>query len=78
VEIRDETLRRVIRVEKSGAPSTVVWNPWITQKMPEDWGTDEHRSMVCVESGNVKADKLTLAPGKSAALKVVLRSAPLK
>jgi len=34
--------------------------------------------MVCVESGNVKQNKLSLAPGKSAALKVVIGSAPLK
>ena len=78
VEIRDEKLKRVIRMEKSGSKSTVVWNPWTTQKMPEDWGTGEHLHMVCVESGNVKADKISLAPGKTTALKVVLSSAPLK
>jgi len=27
VEIRDENLKRTIRVEKSGSNSTVVWNP---------------------------------------------------
>jgi len=30
--------------------------------------------MICVESGNVKQNKLSLAPGKSSVLKVVLRS----
>jgi D-hexose-6-phosphate mutarotase len=75
VEIRDEKLKRTIRVEKSNSKSTVVWNPWTTQKMPEDWGQNEHLQMVCVESGNVKQDKLSLAPGKSSALKVVLSSA---
>lgn len=75
VEIRDEKLRRTIRVGKSGSQSTVVWNPWTTQKMPEDWSTSEHLNMVCVESGNVKQDKLSLAPGKTATLKVVLSSA---
>lgn len=74
VEIRDEKFRRTIRVEKSCANSTVVWNPWTTQKMPEDWGQNEHLNMVCVESGNVKADKLSLAPGNSTAMKVVLSS----
>jgi glucose-6-phosphate 1-epimerase len=78
VEIRDEKLKRVIRVEKFDSKSTVVWNPWTTQKMPEDWGANEHLNMVCVESGNVKQNKLSLAPGKSAALKVVIGSAPLK
>jgi glucose-6-phosphate 1-epimerase len=78
VEIRDEKLKRAVRVEKSGSQSTVVWNPWTTQKMPEDWGTTDYLNMVCVESGNVKADKISLAPGKSTALKVVLSSAALK
>jgi D-hexose-6-phosphate mutarotase len=74
VEIRDENLKRTIHVEKFNSKSTVVWNPWTTQKMPEDWGQDEHLQMVCVESGNVKQDKIALAPGKSSALKVVLSS----
>jgi D-hexose-6-phosphate mutarotase len=74
VEIRDESLKRTIRVEKFDSKSTVVWNPWTTQKMPEDWGANEHLNMVCVESGNVKQDKIPLAPGKSSSLKVVLSS----
>ena len=78
VEIRDEKLKRVIQVEKSGSQSTVVWNPWTTQKMPEDWGTGEHLNMVCVESGNVKQNKLSLPPGNTSALKVVVSSAWLK
>jgi len=74
VEIRDEKLQRIIRVEKTGSKSTVVWNPWTTQKMPEDFDQAEHRQMVCVESGNVKQNKLSLAPGNTTALKVVLSS----
>ena len=78
VEIRDENLKRLIRVDKSGSQSTVVWNPWTTQKLPDDFDPAEHKNMICVESGNVKQNKISLAPGKTAALKVVLRSAPLK
>jgi D-hexose-6-phosphate mutarotase len=74
VEIRDENLKRTIRVEKFNSQSTVVWNPWTTQKMPDDWGTNEHLNMVCVESGNVKQNKLSLAQGKTAELKVILSS----
>ena len=76
VEIRDKKNGRTICVEKFNSRSTVVWNPWTTQSMPEDWGANEHLQMVCVESGNVKQDQLSLAPGQTAALKVVLRSAP--
>ncbi len=74
VEIRDEKLKRTIRVEKSNSHSTVVWNPWTTQKLPDDFDSAEHQTMVCVESGNVKQHKISLAPGKTTALKVVLRS----
>jgi glucose-6-phosphate 1-epimerase len=77
VEIRDEQFQRTIRVEKSGSNSTVVWNPWTTQKLPDDFDPAEYKHMVCVESGNVKQNKISLAPGKTAALKVVLSSRAL-
>ena len=78
VEIHDLRHGRKIRVEKSGSASTVVWNPWVekARNMP-DFGDDEFKQMVCVESGNVAQNKITLAPGKSASLKVVLSSQPL-
>jgi glucose-6-phosphate 1-epimerase len=78
VEIHDENLQRKIRVEKFNSHSTVVWNPWTTQKLPDDFDPAEHQHMVCVESGNVKQNKISLAPGKASALKVILSSAPLK
>jgi D-hexose-6-phosphate mutarotase len=77
VEIRDAKWRRVIRVEKSGSASTVVWNPWIAKsKAMPDFGDEEFKQMVCVESGNVAENKIVLGPGKSATLKVVLSSHP--
>lgn len=77
VEIRDDNLKRTIRVEKFNSRSTVVWNPWTTQKLPDDFDPAEYKNMVCVESGNVKQNKIPLAPGKSSALKVVLSSRPV-
>jgi D-hexose-6-phosphate mutarotase len=71
VVIRDPKLRRVIHVEKNGSNTTVVWNPWTTQRMA-DFDPVEHQFMVCVESGNVGQNKVTLAPGQAARLKVVL------
>jgi D-hexose-6-phosphate mutarotase len=75
VDIHDEKLGRVIRVAKKNSTSTVVWNPWIAkaQQMP-DFGNEEYQKMVCVESGNVNVNKVTLAPGKSSRLKVTLSS----
>jgi D-hexose-6-phosphate mutarotase len=74
VEIRDENLARIIRVEKFNSQSTVIWNPWTTQKLPDDFDPAEHRQMVCVESGNVKQNKIELAPGATTVTKVVLSS----
>jgi len=75
VEIRDESLRRAVRVEKEGSASTVVWNPWIAKsKAIQDFGDEEYQQMVCVESGNVAANKIKLAPNQTSRLKVKLSS----
>jgi len=78
VEIHDSKLQRRIRIEKSGSLSTVVWNPWVAkaQQMP-DFGGDEYLKMVCVESGNVADNRLTLPAGKSASLKIEISALPL-
>lgn len=78
VEIRDRSLGRKIIVEKSGSKSTVVWNPWIakSQQMP-DFGDEEYRQMICVESGNVGRNKIVLPPGRSSLLRVTISSAAL-
>jgi glucose-6-phosphate 1-epimerase len=69
VEITDPRLSRKIRVEKRGSASTVVWNPWIeqSQQMP-DFGDDEYQGMVCVETGNVSPNQITLPPGQTSTL----------
>jgi glucose-6-phosphate 1-epimerase len=79
VEIHDAKLRRTISVVKSGSASTVVWNPWINKaKAMADFGDEEYREMVCVESGNVGESQITLPPGQTGSLKVTLGSSPLK
>ncbi|MCX6893765.1 MAG: D-hexose-6-phosphate mutarotase [Verrucomicrobia bacterium] len=79
VEILDSRFGRRIRVEKSGSASTVVWNPWITKSQQmSDFGNDEYEQMVCVESGNVAANSITLPPGATSTLEVRLSSEPLK
>ena len=72
VEIRDPILGRTICIEKLGAKSTVVWNPWITQPLP-DLGPNEYREFICVESGNIGRNRVTLAPGAMATMTVGLR-----
>jgi D-hexose-6-phosphate mutarotase len=78
VEIRDASLKRVIVIDKTGSLSTVVWNPWIAkaQRMP-DFGDDEYPFMVCVESGNVLDNGVTLPPGGRTTLGITLGTKPL-
>ncbi len=78
VEIHDSKLGRRIRIEKSGSLSTVLWNPWVdkSQEMP-DFGGDEFQRMVCVESGNVADNRLTLPAGKTSTLQVEISVLPL-
>jgi len=75
VKIVDPGHNRTIHVDKAGSNSTVVWNPWIkkAQRMP-DLGDEEYLNLVCVESGNVGKNSLTLAPGRSTSLKLELSS----
>ena len=78
IEVEDRKLRRAIRIEKSGGASTVLWNPWIAkaQQMP-DFGNEEYKQMVCVESGNVAKNRISLPPGRTSMLKVILSSSRL-
>jgi glucose-6-phosphate 1-epimerase len=78
VEVSDAKLRRNIRVEKEGSSSTVVWNPWIakSQQMP-DFGNEEYKQMLCIETGNVAKNRIILPPGRSSVLKVRLGSSAI-
>ncbi|MFO1487733.1 MAG: D-hexose-6-phosphate mutarotase [Verrucomicrobiota bacterium] len=78
VEIEDARIGRVIRVEKENSASTVVWNPWVAKaQQMADFGNEEYRNMICVESGNVSANRIELPPKQTSRMKVRLGSAPL-
>jgi D-hexose-6-phosphate mutarotase len=78
VEVVDPRLGRKVRLKKEGSTSTVVWNPWLNkaQQMP-DFGNDEYQRMVCIESGNVAANQISLPPGETSVLTVLLSSEKL-
>ena len=79
VEILDPRLGRRIRIQKSGSASTVLWNPWIAKaQQMSDFGNDEYEQMLCVESGNVADNSITLPPGGTSKLEVTLSSETLK
>ena len=79
VSIFDPRLSRKILVEKQGSASTVVWNPWIAKaRRMSDFGDEEYERMVCVESGNVASNGISLPPGGSSNMTVKLSSVTLK
>ncbi len=60
----DRGFGRTVIVEKRGSSSTVVWNPWIdkAQRMA-DFGDEEYKTMLCIETANAGPDVITLNPG---------------
>jgi glucose-6-phosphate 1-epimerase len=62
--IEDAEWRRRIVVEKDGAASSIVWNPW-TEKAAamKDLGAEAWRGMICVETGNAADNAVRLAAG---------------
>ncbi len=63
--IQDVAGRRIIRLVKSGSHSTIVWNAF--KELP-DLGPWDWHEYVAVETGNVGADAITLAPGAQSSM----------
>lgn len=76
--ISDPAWQRRIAVGKSGSRTTVVWNPWIDRaRALMDFGDEEWREMVCVETANVGAAAVRLEPGGVHTMSVNIRVEPL-
>lgn len=75
VEVHDPGWGRTTRVEKTGSASTVIWNPGPARakEMP-DLGDEEYLQMICVECGNVADDAVTLPPGATTSMQMILSS----
>ncbi len=74
--VEDPTLARRIAVEKSGSATTVVWNPWIEKaKAMADFGDDEWPAMLCIETTNADANRITLPPNSSQTMTATMRIA---
>lgn len=69
MQLHDRSWERVIGLRTEHSASAVVWNPWIdkgsrmSQLAPAAW-----RDFVCIETANVLADQVVLAPGETALL----------
>ena len=67
--IHDGTVKRRITVRKEGSNSTVVFNPW--KELP-DLGPWEWHEMCAVETANVGANAVTLAPGGKHTMRAIV------
>jgi D-hexose-6-phosphate mutarotase len=73
VLIDDPSRSRKIRVEKGGSATTIVWNPWDTKAASmTDFGRDEWRAMLCVETANASANAITLKPRARHAMRAAI------
>jgi D-hexose-6-phosphate mutarotase len=73
--IEDPGRRRRITVRKSGSDATVVWNPWVDKaRAMADFGDEEWRNMLCVETCNVNVHARTLAPGASHTMTAIIEA----
>jgi glucose-6-phosphate 1-epimerase len=62
--IADPDWGRRIVIVKTGAASAIVWNPWPEKAAAMgDLGAENWRGFVCVETGNVADNCVTIAPG---------------
>ena len=71
--IVDPLLQRTITVAKRNSASTIVWNPG-SDKVTSivDIDDTEWSGFVCVETGNVREHAITLQPGDSHTMTVVI------
>ncbi len=71
--IEDAGLGRRISIGKAGSRSTVVWNPWVAkaQRM-RDFGDEEYREMVCIETTNAADDRVTVPEGGTSRLQATI------
>jgi glucose-6-phosphate 1-epimerase len=75
--IIDPVWKRKIFVAKQGSRSTVVWNPWIEKaKRFSDFGDEDYRGMVCIETANAGSDQIDLKPQASHTLGTTIWAEP--
>lgn len=78
VTVEDAVRQRAVSVAKQGSATTVVWNPWVERSAAiPDLGDDDWTGMVCVETANVGADAVRLAPGATHLMSATLGVGPL-
>jgi len=75
IDLEDDSLNRHIHIVKANSLTTVLWNPWMQKARDlSDFGDDEWRHMVCIETSNVAEFAVKLAPGQEHTMRAIARS----
>ncbi len=62
----DDVSGRTLLIEKSGSPSTVVWNPWVEKSAAlSDLPDDGYRKFCCIEAAIANDKAVIVMPGTS-------------
>jgi glucose-6-phosphate 1-epimerase len=78
MELEDPVSRRRVRVAKENSLTSVVWNPWVQKaRALSDLGDEEWMHMICLETSNVGAFAVDLAPGQQHTMRAIVRVADL-
>ncbi|MEM1446150.1 MAG: D-hexose-6-phosphate mutarotase [Planctomycetota bacterium] len=78
ITLTDPTLSRTIELTQTGCPSAVVWNPHVeTSKGFADLPDDAWPGFLCIESGLIADDAVTLEPGEKHTAEVTIRQQSL-
>ena len=75
VELYDPVLHRRIEVAKQNSNTTVIWNPWSEKaRALSDLGANEWTRMLCIETSNVLAFAVEVAPDDCHRMSAVITS----
>ena len=72
--IKDRGFSRHVTISKENSHSTVVWNPWIKKSSTmKDMQKEDYKHMLCVESANVKNQKIILKSGATHSMSLTIQ-----
>ena len=73
IELEDPAMHHRTRVTKENSRTTVVWNPWVQKAHSlSDFGDDEWRQMICIETSNVSDFGVDVEPGQQHKMKALV------
>lgn len=69
IEIEDPILKRIIRLEKTGSNTTIVWNP---NKDLNEMSEGQYKRFICVEPANQGTSYVTLKPRENHKITMII------